>query len=248
VRDGAGPGGRGGSCLAHGRRHGARAGRAARAAGGPQPVPGPPARAGRQPGALDRRAGAPDEHPARQATRQQGRAPGGRDRGLPANPFCIVRFHPRGRRRVPAAGPAAGRLLPVERRLRVHHPAAARQHRPALPGQRRHAQDGNVLLGGDRARGALLLRGPEQDLDAQGPLAARPCRACPLRGFDAAPLGPHLREVTRPGHARAVARQRRRRRGGDEPAANRRGACGRRPDGAQRSSGRRRPARRPAPG
>ena len=45
---------------------------------------------------------------------------------LRADPFGLVRLDPRRRGRVPAARPAAGRLLPVERRLRVHHPAAAR--------------------------------------------------------------------------------------------------------------------------
>ena len=37
-------------------------------------------------------------------------------------------------------GPADRRLLPLERRLRVHHPAAARPGRAVLPGQRRRAQ------------------------------------------------------------------------------------------------------------
>ena len=45
--------------------------------------PGPAPRAGRQPRDLDRRAGAPDEHPAQQAVRQPGRTPGGRGGGRP---------------------------------------------------------------------------------------------------------------------------------------------------------------------
>jgi hypothetical protein len=192
LRHGAGPGQRRGPHLVHGRRHGTQGGRAAGAAGRPRTLPGRAPRAGRQPGDLDRRTRSPDEHPAPQAVRQPGRTPGGCDRGLPADPFGIVRLDPGGGRGMPSARPAAGGLLPVERRLRVHHPAAARPGRPALPGQRGRAQDGQVRLDRLRPRGALLLRGQEQDLDVQGSLAARARRASGVRRLDAAPLGTHL--------------------------------------------------------
>ena len=169
----------------------------------------------------------------------------GRGGGLPADPFGIVCLGPRGRRGVPPARPAAGGLLPVERRLRVHHPAAARPGRPALPGQRRRAQDGHVRLDGHRPRGALLLRGPEQDLDVQGSLAARARRAGGVHRLDAAPLGTHLRPLTRPAHARSLTGQGHRRRGADETAANRGGARGGRP---ARARARRCPPRRRARG
>ena len=100
-------------------------------------APGP----GRQPCAVDRRARAPDEHPAAQAVRQPGRAGCRRRGGLRSHPLRLVRLDPGRRGRLPPARPAPGGLLPVERRLRVHHPAAAGQCRPALPGQRRGAQD-----------------------------------------------------------------------------------------------------------
>ena len=159
----------------------------------PRSLAGP--RAGRQPGAVDRRARAPDEHPAAQAVRGQGRAAGRRRRGLRADPLGVVRVDPGRRGRMPAARPAQGRLLPVERRLRVHHPAAARQHRTALPGQRRGAQDQDVRLDRRRPRRPVLLRGTEQGLDVQGPGAAGPAGAGHVRRVHAAPLGPHVRPL-----------------------------------------------------
>ena len=122
--------------LADGRRHHPRAGRAGRPAGGPRPLPAGAARADREPGGLDRRPAAPDEHAAGQAVRPRERAPGRRRGPVPADPLRVVRLGPGRRRGHRAARPAPGRLLPVERRLRVHHPAAARPGRPAVPGQR----------------------------------------------------------------------------------------------------------------
>src|SRR5215831_3356637 len=132
---------------------------------------------------------------------------------------------------MPPPRAAAGRLLPVERRLRVHHPAAARQHRPALPGQRGGAQDQDVRLDRRGPGGPLLLRGPEQDLDVPGPRAARPAGAPRVRRVDAAPLGTHVRGVARPAHAVLVAGQGRRRGATHPAAAHRRGARGRRAAG-----------------
>jgi hypothetical protein len=245
LRRGAGPGRRRGPHLVHGRRHGARAGCAAGAADRPRTLPGGASGTGRQPRALDRRAGAPDEHPPPQAVLPPGRTPGGRRHGLPAHPFGIVRLDPRGRRGMPPARPAAGGLLPVERRLRVHHPAAARQRRPALPGQRRRSQDGGVRLDRYRPRGALLLRGQEQDLDVPGSRAARPRRAGGVRRLDAAPLGTHLRALARPADALVLTSQGHLRRGADGPPAERRGAGGCRPAPPR---GRRFPPRRRARG
>ena len=54
------------------------------------------------------------------------------------------------------------RLLPVERRLRVLHPAHPWRGRAARPGQRGGAQDARVRLDRRRPGGALLLRGPQQ--------------------------------------------------------------------------------------
>ena len=66
--------------------------------------PGRAARADRQPGGVDRRAPAPDEHPADQAVRQQGGAPR-RGRGrVPADPVGVVRVDPGRRRRLPRPG------------------------------------------------------------------------------------------------------------------------------------------------
>ena len=80
----------------------------------------------------------------------------------------------------------------------------------------------HVRLHRHRPGAALLLRGPEQDLDTQGPLPARPGRAGAVRGRHAAPLGPHLRPVAPAGRAPVVTAARHRRRGPDEPPAHRR--------------------------
>jgi len=204
--------------LADGRRHGPRARRARGDARRPRPPPRHAARAAGQPGGLDRRPRAPDEHPARQAARARGGAPRGRGHRVRPDPLRLLRVRPRGRRRVPAPRPAAGGLLPVERRLRVHHPAAARPGRAAVPGQRRRAQDPGVRVDGRRPGRPVLLRGAQQGLDAQVRPGARPGRARPVRRGDAAPLGPHLRPV-RPARSAAGRPGRRARRRRPDPAA-----------------------------
>ena len=54
-----------------------------------------------------------------------------------ADPLGVLRLDHVRRRDGPRARPAGRRLLPVERRLRVLHPADPRPRRPLLPGQRR---------------------------------------------------------------------------------------------------------------
>ena len=233
LRPGPGPGRRGRPGLADGRRHGPRAGRPAGHARRPGASPRHTARADRQPGGVDGRPSASDEHPADQAVCEQRGARGGGHRGLPAHPLSLVRVDPRGCRPVPGPGPAPGRLLPVERRLRVHRPAAARPGRPALPGQRRSAQDGDVRLDRRGSRPAVLLRGAEQDLDAAGRLLAGPRRAGAVRRRHAAPLGPHVREVRRPRHAPVLPPVGSGRRGPDQPAAHRGGTGVSGPEGAR---------------
>ena len=92
-------------------------------------VPGAGGRARRagQPGGLDRRPRPPDEHPARQARRLGGRAGGRRARSaaVPIRSASFVSVMCDAARG-PRARPAGRRLLPVERRLRVLHPAAPR--------------------------------------------------------------------------------------------------------------------------
>ena len=99
-------------------------------------------------------------------------------------------------------------------------PASVVVHKTATFGDHRH-----------RPGPALLLRGQEQDLDPADAIA-RPGRTSPVRGLDAAPLGPHVREVARPEGARVGARPGHRGRGADQPAADRGGARLGRPDGA----------------
>ena len=224
VRPGAGPGRAGRPGLADGRRHGAGAGRPAGHARRPCAPSRRPARADRQPGGVDGRPSASDEHSPDKTVGEQKGAGGGGGRGLPAHPLGVVRVDPGGRRPVPGAGPAAGRLLPVERRLRVHRPAAPRPGRPALPGQRRGAQDRHVRLDRRRPRAAVLLRGAEQGLDAAGRLLAGPRGAGAVRRRDAAPLGPHVRQVLRPGHAAVLPHLGPRGGSADQPAAHRGGA------------------------
>ena len=85
-------------------------------------------------------------------------------------------------------------------------------------------------------------------LDAQVRLVAGPAGKRPVRRVDAAPLGPHVRDLARPAHALVVTGQGRRRRGADETAAHRRGASRIRHGGAGPRRRRSRPARRPARG
>ena len=121
--------------LAARRRHGARRrrppsgwSRAWAAYAGPAAP-----RAGRQPGGVDRRPRPPDEHPAAQAGRLGGRGAAAAAVGcVPIRSasfvsiMCDADDDPRAR--------AAGRrLLPLERRLRVLHPADPRRGRPVLP-------------------------------------------------------------------------------------------------------------------
>ena len=196
-------------------------------------LPGPAARAGRQPGGVDRRARAPDEHPADQAVRQQGGTRSRRPRrGLPADPFGIVRVDPGGRRRMPPPGPAradyflwnddfefttrllrgqAGLLCPASV---VVHKTAAFGSTDTDPGERFFYEVRNKIW---------MLRDR---------VSAGPRRAGAVRRLDAAPLGPHVRQVLRPAHARILPGQGHRRRGADEAAADRRGAGVGRPGGA----------------
>ena len=108
----------------------------------------------------------PDEHSPPAAVRLQGRARrGSRDR-LHSDPVGVVRVDT-GRCGGDASdGSAARRLLPLERRFRVHDAAAAPRPRTAVPGQRRRAQDFEVRQHCRRPGGAVLLRGAQQDLDA----------------------------------------------------------------------------------
>ena len=183
LRHGAGPGRRRGPDLADGRRHRAGARRAARAARGPRPASGgqPPVLL-RQPGAVDRRARAPDEHPAGQAVRQP------RPSGSPPRPWAACRSVRRRscrswwtrrtcrRRGLPQADyflwnddfEFTTRLLRGNSGLLC--PASVVVHKTR-----------DVRRDRRRPGPAVLLRGPEQDLDAQDPCAARPAGAPGLR-------------------------------------------------------------------
>ncbi len=79
-----------------------------------------------QPGRVDRRPRPSDEHAARQAARDRRRVADRRCGGMRADPLRVVRVRAGGRRDGAPTRAAGRRLLPVERRLRVHHPAAAR--------------------------------------------------------------------------------------------------------------------------
>ena len=223
LRHGAGPGRRRGSDLAHGRRHGARAGRAAGAAARPGLQPGPAARADRQQRAVDRRARAPDEHPADQAAGHQGRAGRRRGRRVPADPVRVVRVDPRRCRRVPPPRPARRRTTSCGTTTSSSRPGCCAATPAAVPGERRRAQDADVRLDRRRPGAALLLRGPEQDLDAAEPArrSARWSASCTAgstlrrwartfaRSRDRRTLGPHSSAASPPGCAPARGRTRR---------------------------------------
>ena len=167
----------------------------------------PASRRARQQGRVDRRPRPPDEHPAPQAGGRPRRDRRRRQGRRHAGPVGVVRLDHVRRRRGPRARAAAGRLLPLERRLRVLHPADPRPRRPLLPGQRGAAQDQGLRLHRRRPGGAVLLRGAQQGL-AVHPLA-RPDAGGEggLRRLHPAPLGAHLRQVRRPTHAAAGAGQ-----------------------------------------
>ena len=122
---------------------------------------------------------------------------------LRADPLGVFRVRPDRRRIGAAARRPGGRLLPLERRFRVHDQAAASSPWAALPGERRRAQDGGVRRRGHRSRRAVLLRGPQQDLDADPQSRPEPVRAVAVHRRDPAPLGPHVRRLERPSHATA---------------------------------------------
>ena len=157
------------------------------------------------------------------ASRAEDRAPPSGSGAMPIRSASLRLDHVRRRRR-PRAGPAAGRLLPVERRLRVLHPADPRPASASTARQRGGAQDQGVRLDRRRPGGAVLLRGAQQGL-AVHPLprpAAR--REGGLRRLHAAPLGAHVRglEDRRDPAARPAPRPAGRAEA--RPAAQRRGA------------------------
>ena len=122
-----------------------------------------------------------------------GAARRGRGR-LRADPVGLVRVDPGRCRADPAARPAAGRLLPVERRLRVHHPAAARPDRAGSARPAWWCTRPGRSAAPTRDPGARFfyeVRNKIWTLQARGALSAR--RAGAVRRRHAAPLGPHVR-------------------------------------------------------
>ncbi len=162
----------------------------------------PTGRAGEQ-GRVDRWSRPPDEHSATQAGSEPCRDRSrGEGRGDP-HPFGVVRVDHVRRGRGPRAGVPVGRLLPLERRLRVLHPADPGPRRALLPAQCRGAQDEGVRLDRRRPRRAVLLRGTQQGVAVHPlpwPAADGEGR---LRGVHAASLGTHVREVAGPHHPAA---------------------------------------------
>ncbi len=156
-----------------------------------------------------------------------GRRAGGRRRGgLRADPLGVVRLDHVRRRGGPRARPAGRRLLPVERRLRVLHPADPRRRRPlrarpawwctrprsfgstdADPGERFFYEVRNKVW--------LFTRSTGPD----------PGREGAVRRLDRPPLGAHVRALaaTAARCARGL-RPRAGRRPAQPPAAQRRGA------------------------
>ena len=112
----------------------------------------------------------PMNTPATQARGRAGRVRARRAGGGGADPLGQLRLDHVRRGPGARARSAAGRLLPLERRLRVLHPPDPGPGRPLLPGQRRGAQDQGLRLDRRRPGGAVLLRGPQQGLAVQ-PLA-----------------------------------------------------------------------------
>ena len=169
------------------------------------PTPGDPAVA-RQPGGLDRRPRPPDEHPAPAPGGPRGGTLRGRGRRRRrARPLSLLRLAAGRRRRREQRGPADRRLLHLERRLRVHHAAAAAAapactvpasvvvHRTrtsartdADPGERFYFEVRNKLWLFMRSRGLSAVRaGGLHRLDAAALGAdvrapAAPRRAAPL--------------------------------------------------------------------
>ena len=247
LRHGAGAGRRRGPHLVHGRRHGARAGRAAGAAGRPRTLPRPAPRAGRQPCGLDRRAGAPDEHPAQQAVRRPGQN-AWRPRRRAAcrsvrhrlsrsswTPGCAAGAACR--RRTTSCGTTTSSSPPG---CCAATPACSARPASSCTRRRRSARrtptpgSASSTRSGTRSGCSGIRR------------AARARRAGGVHRLDAAPLGTHLRALTRPAHARSLTCQGHRRRGADETAADRGGARGGRPGPGGQSAAM--PAHRPARG
>ncbi len=189
--------------MAHGRRHRAhphRPGATARSRRGgaraQRRLAGGPGIKGR----VDRWPRTPHEQAARADLAGAGRA-------APC-PFCrrlsgaipVVRLLPAQRPRdTRRARPAAQRLLPVERRLRVHHPAAEAGHGLLRARQRSGAQDQGVRLKRRRPGPTVLLRSAQQMLGA-APLG-RQFHAGGIRrtaAQDPAPMGADHHALARP--------------------------------------------------
>ena len=165
-------------------------------------VPGRASGGARQPGGLDRRPRPPDEHAPHEARRLRGRATGRGRGGLPAGPLAPRSSRSRATRpRVRERGPAGRRLLPLERRLRVLHPADPRRRRPVVPGHlvvhKTRTFGSTDVDPGERffleVRNKVWLFSRSRGLS--------PAEKAPLRRLDAAPLGPHVRPLDRPPHA-----------------------------------------------
>ena len=151
-----------------------------------------------QPGRVDRRARPSDEHTSDEAWRLGGGACGCGGGRLRADPVGLLRLADVRRAGGPRAWPARGRLLLVERRLRVLHEADPRARRPLGPGQRRGAQDQDVRLDRRRPGGAVLPGGPQQGLAVHPQRRADPGREGALCRLDATTVGPDVRALDRP--------------------------------------------------